>query len=236
MVYRLPRLLERLFLPPSCLLCDAAGQEGLDLCSECRAKLPRNDPCCALCALPLAPDAPAGALCGQCNRDHPPFHRIVAPWRYQEDVARLVRQLKFQRKLPAGRTLGMLLARELAPIERKPELILPVPLHPRQLRERGFNQAAEIARALSRRLDIPWTTRLLRKQRTTAPQHDLNRRARLANLRGAFHYAATADYRHVAVVDDVVTTGATAIEIARTLKRAGVERVEIWAAARTPLD
>lgn len=234
MVNDLSRKLQQIFLPPACLLCESAGSGALDLCSSCREALPRNRSACGCCALPLPEGTPAGSLCGRCSRNRPPFHRIVAPWRYEGPIAELIRQLKFHRKLAAGRTLGLLLAEELAAEPGRPQLLLPVPLHAQQLKTRGFNQAAEIAYTLSRTLNIPWSTRLLRKRRPTAAQHDLDRRQRLANLRGAFQYLAAVDYRHVAVVDDVVTTGATATEVARALKQAGVEKVEIWAVARTP--
>jgi len=234
MVYNVPQPLQQLFLPPSCLLCNDPGEGELDLCTTCLDNLPSNHHACSRCALPLPEEAPAGSLCGHCSRTEPPFHRIVAPWRYEGPLAELIRLLKFRQKLAVGRSLGILLARQLKRRRDRPQLILPVPLHPRQLRERGFNHAAELAYAVSRELELPWSTRLLRKRRPTPAQHDLDRGERLENLRGAFHFIPAGGYRHVAVVDDVVTTGATVTEVARTLKRAGVEKVEIWAVARTP--
>ncbi len=235
MVYKLVSSLERLFLPPTCLVCEAPGEEELDLCSRCLDRLPSNDLACIRCALPLPEKSPQGFLCGRCSRQEPPFQRIIAPWRYEGELAELVHQLKFHRKLAVGRSLGILLARRVKRrSEPFPQVVLPVPLHPEQLRERGFNHAAELAYAVSRELQLPWSTRLLRKQRPTRSQHQLDRKARLANLKNAFHFLNAHRYRHVAVVDDVVTTGATATEVARTLREAGVERVEIWAVARTP--
>ncbi len=235
MVYSLPRRLEALFLPPACLLCDEAGADGLDLCPRCIDALPRNRSACSGCARPLPEDAPRDGLCGRCSRTPPAHDRMVAPWRYEGELADLIRRLKFRRELAAGRTLGLLLAREIRRLDTPlPQLVLPVPLHPRQLRSRGFNHAAELAYAVSRELGLPWSTRLLRKERHTEHQHTLDRGARLKNLRGAFRYLGNAGYHHVAVVDDVVTTGATAAEVTRTLKAAGIRKVEIWAVARTP--
>ncbi len=234
MVYDLPRHLERLFLPPSCLLCDAAGEETLDLCADCLDDLPWIGRACVRCGRPLPDDVPADSLCGPCTREPPPFDRVVTPWRYEGALAELVHRLKFQRHLAVGRTLGRLLAEQVAARDLPlPRLILPVPLHSHRLRERGFNHAAELAYAVSKTLDLPWSTRLLRKRRATPNQHELDRKARLRNLRGAFHYLGSAEYHHVAVVDDVLTTGATAAEVTRTLKAAGVRKVEIWALART---
>ncbi len=235
MVYNWLRRFETLLLPPTCLLCGAPGGGDLDLCPACLARLPENQPACRRCALPLPPDAPDGALCGACSRRAPAFDRIIAPWRYDKPLDELIACLKFRQQLAAGRTLGLLLAEAISSkLEQRPDLILPVPQHPAKLRARGFNQAGEIAATLSRRFGIPWSSGLLLKTRKTDAQHHLNRRQRLKNLRGAFHYHAREDCRHVAVVDDVVTTGATATETARALKQAGVSRVEIWAVARTP--
>jgi ComF family protein len=145
----------------------------------------------------------------------------------------LVQDLKFHQRLPAGRLLGELLAAQI-PSGPLPGLLLPVPQHPRQLRNRGFNHASEITLALSRSTGIPWSPWLLKKTRGTRPQHSLSRRERLKNLEGAFSFDNRGSHHHVAVVDDIVTTGATAREITRTLKDSGVGQVEFWAIARTP--
>jgi len=115
----------------------------------------------------------------------------------------------------------------------RPELLVPVPLHAERIRERGFNQAIEIARIVGRRMQIPVAARAAVRYRATPPQVDLPREQRLRNLRGAFSVEIPPGIRHVALVDDVVTTGATTSELARVLKRAGAETVEAWAIART---
>ena len=236
MVYDFNTRLADLLFPPTCILCNRPGCGRLDLCDDCLSGFKSNLHACGRCALPLPADAPRGSLCGRCIRREPPFDNLRAPWLYHGNTAELIRLLKFQKKLAAGRTLGLLLAQALESEQEMPQLLLPVPLHSQQLRERGFNHAAEITRSLSHALGIPWSTRLLSKQRPTAPQHGLNRRERLKNLRNAFHFQQNGDLRHVAVVDDVVTTGSTATEIARLLKREGVEKVSIWAIARTPME
>ncbi|WP_456408240.1 double zinc ribbon domain-containing protein [Thiolapillus sp.] len=225
----------RLFFPPRCLICGQAGDDGLDICSHCRAGLPRNRTSCSRCALPLPPGSPAGVLCGSCARKPPAFSRIITPWLYEAPIDDLIQQLKFQQKLPAGRLLAQLFARELRQRDR-PSLLAPVPLHDKQLKTRGFNHSSEIARALSRELGIPWSPWLLRKLRETPPQHNLGKRQRKQNLRRCFSFDNRGNHRHVAVIDDVVTTATTAAEAAKTLRKAGVEKIEIWALARTPMN
>ena len=237
MVYDWPLTLGKLLFPPTCILCNRPGSPPLDLCSSCHAGLRENDHACARCALPLPPQTPRGVLCGRCIRREPRYDALLAPWLYQGKMAELIRLLKFQEKLAAGRVLGGLLAQALGDIQRPPQLLLPVPLHADQLKARGFNHAAEITRALARTLDIPWSAGLLEKQRLTRPQHGLGRRERLDNLRGAFRFKNKHGvFHHVAIVDDVVTTGSTVGEIAGLLKRNGVTEVSVWALARTPAE
>jgi ComF family protein len=143
--------------------------------------------------------------------------------------------LKFQQKLAHGRVMAELL---LAYIEQEmdepPQLLIPVPLHRRRLRDRGYNQALELARPLSRRLGIPLDFKSCRRIRSTEPQSALQVKERRKNVRGAFEIKGKIPARHVALVDDVVTTGNTVAELARLLKRCGVVRVDVWAVARTP--
>jgi len=145
----------------------------------------------------------------------------------------LLLQLKFHQKLHLATLLGGLLADGVEGREAPlPECLLPVPLHSRRLSERGYNQAQELARVLSSRLNIPLEISLCTRQRETTPQTALDGKERRRNLRGAFTVRKGALPRHIAIIDDVVTTGTTVSELARTLRRYGVERVEVWACAR----
>jgi ComF family protein len=226
---------QRLIFPPTCLICGQPGENSLDICGGCRANLPDNRSSCPCCALPLPPGSAAGNLCGSCSQKPPPFSRIITPWLYEAPIDELIQQLKFQHKLPRGRLLAQLLAKEIPPQDR-PDLLIPVPLHKRQLKARGFNHSSEIARVLSKELGIPWSPWLLRKVRETQPQHNLGKQERKKNLRRCFSFDNKAKHRHIAVIDDVVTTATTAREVAKTLRKAGVEKVQIWALARTPMD
>ena len=217
-------------LPWRCLLCGDAGEAGLDLCGACVAELPRNVSCCARCALPLPVPA---AACGQCQRHAPPWHAAWAPFRYGWPLDRLEARYKFGRELAAGRTLARLW--QALPAPEPPALILPVPLHRARLRERGYNQARELARPLGRALGVPVRHDWLLRPRATAAQTELDARSRRRNVRGAFAVREGVMLpAHVALVDDVMTTGATLAECARVLKRAGAQRVDVWALARAP--
>ncbi|WP_338034921.1 ComF family protein [Lamprobacter modestohalophilus] len=240
-----------LLYPPTCALCGAPGDAGRDLCAGCHADLPLIGAHCARCAKPFPVAAldhdstatwpHAAGLCGHCQRQPPPFERCIAAFRYEDPLPILVGGIKFQSKLNLIRLLGELLAEKLEderqrPGWQPPEAILPVPLHPRRLRVRGYNQALELARLVSRRLDIPINHRCCQRMRSTQAQSALNEQLRFSNIHGAFEVTSTRTLpRRIAILDDVVTTGATVSELARVLKRAGCERIDIWALARTTM-
>lgn len=212
-----------------CRFCAAPASAGLELCRLCAAELPWLDSHCRQCALPLV-NAGEERLCGNCLRHPPPFQRARAPFRYSHPVDGLIKSMKYGADLAAARLLGDLLADYLSRRQvALPDALIPVPLHPRGLSQRGFNQALELAR----RLGVPLAPHLVRRGRQTPPQSRLGGRERRHNMVGAFEVTARRMPAHVAVVDDVLTTGATATEITRVLRRAGAERVEIWVAART---
>jgi len=212
-----------------CIACGAGASAGL--CVGCFRDLPWNDHACAQCAAPL-PLLPT-AVCGECARRPPPFDAAYAAFRYAWPANRLLQQFKFRGRLATGRVLALALGEYLA-LHRivPPDVLVPVPLHPRRLAARGFNQAGELAGGLATQLAVPVRRGLLRRRRATPSQLGLGRGARRGNLRGAFECARPLHGRHVAVVDDVITTASTAAEIARTLKRAGAVRVDVYALAR----
>lgn len=222
--------LVHLGMPWRCLLCGMAGVEGIDLCEGCIADMPRNNVCCTRCALPLAVPA---ELCGRCQRRPPPWETAWVPFVYAWPLDALATRLKFSGDLACGRALAALWTEALPAV--RPDLIVPVPLHRRRLRERGYNQAWELARPLARACGIPVRSDILRRTRESAPQTELDASARRNNVRKAFSVRpAFAWPTHVAIVDDVMTTGATLAECALTLRRAGVRRIDVWALARAP--
>lgn len=201
--------------PPCCVLCDRPGLPGpIDLCSDCLAELPR---------------APADAAF-----DTEIFERVCCPWRFEFPVDALVRALKFHGERAHARLLGRLLARErlrcAAPL---PDLVVPVPLHALRLRERGYNQAAELARFAARELSLPLDRSLLERRRATREQSHLHLLERRRNVSGAFAMARVLHGApRVALVDDVVTTGSTVAAAAAALLAGGAGAVELWVVAR----
>ncbi len=222
-------------LPPTCVLCGAPGAAGLDLCTGCLDDLPRNSHACTRCALPLPVGTGAGAMCGPCQRQPPSYDSCHVPFLYRGGIRTLVAGIKFRGGLNQARLLGLCLARSLRESEgERPALITPVPLHPLRLRERGYNQALEIARTVTRELGIPVAPALCVRLRAITPQEGLDKEARRSNVRGAFEVQAPLRSRHIAILDDVVTTGSTAAEVATVLRQAGAKRIDLWALARTP--
>lgn len=207
------------------------------LCAPCRQDLPANHTHCRCCALPIA-YAGDELICGQCLQDPPPFSRIVAPWRYRFPIDGMIQRYKYNGQRSYARPLLHDLSAHLIAMlddhpERRPDLLLASPMHPARRRTRGFNQAADIAEHISRRLDIPWSTDLVVRNRHTRPQRGLNREERLANLREIYQVTRPPPAR-IAIVDDVVTTGATARSLTEALRESGAREVQIWALARTP--
>lgn len=224
----LARRLAQLVFGGRCFLCRGAA-DGV-LCAACDADLPGADGLrCPRCALP----SPGGAPCGRCLAHPPAYDGTVAALEYAFPADVLVQSLKFRGELALAPLLAARLAARLPPGE-PPFAVLPVPLSPARLRLRGFNPALEIARALVAGTGLRLDARLAERVRDTPPQVDLPLRERAANVRGAFRCRELPAGAQVAVVDDVMTTGATLDELARALKRAGAARVVNWVVARTP--
>ena len=172
-------------------------------------------------------------ICGECQRRALAFDAATAAFEYRFPLDRLIQRFKYSGDLAAGRWLALELAARVSGRER-PQLLVAPPLASSRLRERGFNQAVVLAKILGARLAIRHSPDAFSKVRDTSPQPGLGRRARLANLRDAFRCNARFAGEHVAIVDDVMTTGATADTLARALTTAGAARVSVWAVARTP--
>lgn len=230
MVYAWLNNVQRHFYPSTCLICGhgAAGQTQ-DLCAPCHAALPWQTAACRRCAAPLTV---SDTECGQCLRRPPPFQAATSALNYRFPVDRLLQHYKFQGQLAVGRLLGELLADRLAERDEPlPAQIVPVPLHPARLAERGFNQVAELARPLVQRLGLNVAHDLCHRVRDTAHQARLAAPERRRNLRGAFEVRGPSP-AHLAILDDIITTGSTVTELARVLRRAGATRIEVWSVAR----
>jgi len=218
---------------PTCVLCGSAGVEHRDLCAPCEMDFPVNLSCCRACAHPLADSGHALRLCGACLRKPAYFDASFAPYRYLYPIDRLIQRLKYGGRLSIGRVLGELFAqRVLAARARLPELLIPVPLAMGRFRARGYNQAIELAQHVAQRTGIELRADIALRTRETQEQASLKRKQRRRNVRGAFSVVRDLPRRHIAIFDDVMTTGSTANELARVLRRAGAERIEVWTIAR----
>lgn len=224
--------IRKMLCPNVCLLCDKPTDGAL--CANCAAELPYLDKTCTRCALPLDEQDNDSLTCGECLADPPAFDRILAPFRYAEPIDQMIGRFKYQHSLPTGRVLGEYLAQHVAAHTPSVDLLLPVPLHTSRLRQRGFNQSAELAHWLNRHSKIPWRADVLARQQPGEDQRGASRKQRQKQVRQVFAIKATHIPKRIALVDDVVTTGATARTIAKLLRKSGVEYIEVWAVARTP--
>jgi ComF family protein len=182
----------------------------------------------------------SGLTCAQCTRQPPAFNEVIVPWQYDFPIDALVTRFKHQGKWPLGRLLSELLAQNL--LHRfqeglqRPDVLIPVPLSSKRMRQRGYNQAAMIAQWLGEGLKLLVNERLLERVKETPAQQGLNAKARKRNLQGAFALTAPSAVTglHIALVDDVLTTGSTADALAQLLIQAGARRVDVYCLARTP--
>ncbi len=226
-----------LFLPPACLLCGQRLRDStrdVDFCEACLAGVTPLGPAhCCLCARPFA-GATSGHLCGACLKHPPDFTRVHAAGRYHGSIKEAVHRLKYRNQLILAHPLGLILAGVVANSSAEPSLdcIIPVPLHPQRLRSRGYNQALEIARPLSRQLGLPIRADLLQRARNTPPQQGLPADQRSRNLRKAFVLAGQVTGVRALLVDDIMTTGATVRECCRTLVRGGAEEIRVAVVGR----
>ena len=228
-------------LPPRCVLCRRPGQRpAYDLCVDCEAEIPVVPDPCWRCGLPRGGEEGGEGGeggCAHCRALELPYSRCVAPWAYEFPVTQLVQALKYEGALANARVFATRMVaqarREQGNSWQEAALVVPMPLHPSRLVERGFNQSHEIARVVSRLLDLRLADKALRRIRHTAPQVGLTRQQRAGNLRGAFVAdPAIVAGQPVLLLDDVVTTGSTVLEAASTLRAAGAKSITVWAVAR----
>lgn len=224
------RRIEAALLPSRCVFCGTATRDGA-LCRDCHDDLPWLGPSCPRCARPLGLALPRGACCEACRVRGPPLQTVLAPMAYAFPIDAAIKALKFRRQLHYGPVFVDLLMTLRAELPADIDAVLAVPLHWRRRWLRGFNQAEELARPVARRLDVPIIGNVHRR-RAMAFQSGLSARERARNLRAAFAVRGRLDFRHVLIVDDVITSGATLRQLAMALQRAGVRKVSGLAIAR----
>jgi ComF family protein len=233
----LPQLALNAVLPPRCLACGTLVERAGALCGACWSEVAfLTPPHCACCGFPFEYDLGAQALCGACTRDPPPYQRARAVMRYNEASRQLILAFKHGDRTEGAPAFGAWLARAGTDLIAEADLIAPVPLHRWRLLSRRYNQAALLAHALGRETGLPVHTELLLRRRHTPSQGRLSVTARRRNVAGAFAVAprgtAVLAGRHVLLVDDVLTTGATVAACARALQRGGAAAVSVLVLAR----
>lgn len=222
--------LKALFAPGTCPVCAAPAPNSLP-CTGCRADLPWNRPCCPRCAQPQSHAAP----CARCAQHPAAFDSAWAAFKFDGAIRHSVVALKYHAHFLQAHVLGELMGQTLTRrAQPLPQLILPVPLHPRRLRLRGYNQALELARVIALSTGIRVDALCALRVKNTEDQIGKTAAQRRNNVKGAFQLRRRLDGLHIALLDDVMTTGATLDELARVCRKGGAAKIEAWAAARAP--
>ncbi len=225
--------IEQWIFPPICCLCGLSSPPVQDFCEVCIECLPWIEDPCFRCALPL--ETEEAIYCQICRERPPSFDRTCALFSYEPPIKRMIAKLKFSGNLAYGRILGKLLAQKLQADSLAyplPQALVPVPLHHKRWVKRGFNQAQELALGAHRVLGIPLLNQICTRIKETPAQSRLDKVQRKSNLKNAFYVQAPLSFEHVAIIDDVMTTGSTADALALVLKEAGIEQVDVWCIAR----
>ncbi len=222
-------------LPKTCILCKHESEQELDLCRICMDAFPQFLDGCYGCGRLLITDL-EHILCEKCQDGNFAFDRLCALFRYQKPLTKLLPLIKFHKSLKTANVLGQLLINEIQHNWNKdkplPEAIIPMPLHSKRLRKRGFNQSFELLRHVRKQLDITILNDLCIRTRSTKAQAQLSAEARWYNVKNAFQVCGTIPYKHVAIMDDVVTTGNTVQALSQVLRDAGVEGIDVWCICR----
>ncbi|MDI9819092.1 ComF family protein [Tatlockia sp. PL877] len=224
---------QMLRLPSVCVLCNQYHHQPYAVCQACCEFFKAIGPACRYCAFPL-PDENF-LVCGQCSRLKPAFDRTFVAYRFEEPLRNLLHEYKYHGGLYLRNFLVKLMLDAIANTPITTQCLIPVPLHPKRLKQRGFNQAAEFSKLLAKHLNVPCALTICKKIRHTQPQVNLSGKERKQNLHHAFQVKATA-YQHVTLVDDLLTTGSTVNELASLLKKQGVSQVDVWCCARAAGD
>jgi len=218
--------------PKKCINCQQLNaQDHHPCCEKCYPLLPFQAHACQQCGQCLAANHD---FCGRCIESPPAYDACFCPFEYQPPISDQIQHFKYHQKPELAKSLAQLMAVEINnhQIER-PDILIPVPLHISRLRERGYNQSQLLSKSLGQLLDIPSDHQLIEKNKKTPPQAQLSLKERTKNIKRCFKIKKTFPMKTVAIVDDVVTTGTTVNEIAKILKKNGVDYVQVWGIAHT---
>ena len=229
MRHKIASIAQTFRLPTICSLCNQYHQGHDAICKPCHTLLKPLGPACQHCAT-LLPDA-IYPVCGQCCIKRQDVDRVMTAYRFDEPLRTLLHEFKYHQGLYLSNFLTELILDALNDEAKKTQCLIPVPMHPLRIRQRGFNQAAVLAKRLGRRLNITYDLSGCHKISNTAPQATLNAKLRKKNIHNTFR-ANPLVYQHITLIDDLLTTGSTANELARVLKQQGAMRVDLWCCAR----
>ncbi len=227
---KLLSITQTLRLPSICTLCNQFHKNSLAVCTACVEYIQPLGFACRCCAYPL-PDE-GYMVCGQCIKKPPAFDNALVHYIFEEPLRSLLHQFKYHNGLYLTSFLGQLMLQAVQKQDVTAQCLIPVPMHPRRLKQRGFNQAVVLAKFLAKKLNLTYDLSSCQKIINTAPQVSLDSEQRKKNLRNAFRVTPL-PYQHVVLIDDLLTTGSTANELARAIKKTGVKRVDVWCCART---
>ena len=223
-------LIKRLF-PQTCIFCESSNTQDISVCNACLGDLPFHKMAhCPQCALPCE----SNLICGHCITSPPDFDKTIAIFRYEYPISQLIQHYKYAHQLNLSGLFSGLLLDKITNLT-KPDLIIPMPLHPKRLSERGFNQSLEIAKLISNALATPVNYQACIRNQYAPPQASLPLKQRARNMQGAFECNQSLDGLRVALIDDVMTTGASMNALAKAIKAKGASHVECWVIARTLL-
>lgn len=218
---------KKLILPGACFFC--LKKVNHTWCTDCEHDFILHTERCPVCARRSSHND----VCGTCLKQAPYFQKTEILFNYQYPASYLIKAFKFKNRPELARCFAESLALKLSSNNQtQPELLLPVPLHRKRQRQRGYNQSLELARQLSKQLRIKLNLSLCERIKNTDPQSTLSMKTRIKNVRSAFILNDEQIPKHIAIIDDVITTGSTVNELARLFKKQGCERIEVWAVAR----
>lgn len=224
--------LDAAVMPVRCAFCGVDCRPGEDaVCKGCKVELPAIENACQGCAAPLLTAASNARRCADCQLDPGPFRMALAPFSYEFPLDAAIRMFKFRRRLHYAHAFGALLCGAFSELPEDIDALLPVPLHWRRHGFRGFNQAIELCKPLRRMTGLP-EVRTVRRKRFTQYQSGLSSGERRRNLRDAFVVRGTLAFRHVLIIDDVITTGETTRQLAKVVLAAGAKEASVLALAR----
>jgi len=227
---KIASIAQRLRIPAVCPFCSHYHRGKYAACDDCSSLLVHIGNACTICCLPLT-DNIIGP-CGNCIKQKPAFDQVITAYCFEEPLRTFLHEFKYKQALYLRSFMVKLMCDALTITSYTPGCLVPVPMHAKRLKERGFNQAAELTKLLARKMRLTYDLTLCEKTINTVPQVYLNAKQRKRNLHQGFRAYPTA-HRHITLIDDLLTTGSTADELALILKKQGVEKVDVWCLART---